>query len=69
MGFLLPRPDEVRAINIWSNADLKDGEMLDDTQKASVVGDLKMLARVQDDDKTAEATRRLKLERCYRDFY
>jgi hypothetical protein len=52
--YIRPRPDEVRAINIWSYADLKDGEMPDDTQKALVVGDLKMLARVKDDDKTAE---------------
>jgi hypothetical protein len=52
--YIRPRPDEVRAINIWSYADLKDGEMPDDTQKALVGGDLKMLARVKDDDKTAE---------------
>ncbi|HYX29500.1 MAG TPA: hypothetical protein VE863_13120 [Pyrinomonadaceae bacterium] len=52
--YIRPQPDEVRAINIWSYADLKDGEMPDDTQKALVVGDLKMLARVNDDDKTAE---------------
>ena len=52
--YIRPRPDEVRAINIWSYADLKDGEMPDDVQKALVVGDLKMLARVKDDDKTAE---------------
>ena len=52
--YIRPRPDEVRAINIWSYADLKDGEMPDDIQKALVVGDLKMLARVKDDDKTAE---------------
>lgn len=52
--YIRPRPDEVRAINIWSYTDLKDGEMPDDVQKALVVGDLKMLARVKDDDKTAE---------------
>jgi hypothetical protein len=52
--YIRPRPDEVRAINIWSYADLKDGQMPDDVQKALVVGDLKMLARVKDDDKTAE---------------
>ena len=52
--YIRPRPDEVRAINIWSYPDLKDGEMPDDVQKALVVGDLKMLARVRDDDKTAE---------------
>ena len=52
--YIRPRPDEVRAINIWSYADLKDGQMPEDTQKALVVGDLKMLARVKDDDKTAE---------------
>lgn len=52
--YIRPRPDEVRAINIWSYADLKDGQMPDDVQKALVVGDFKMLARVKDDDKTAE---------------
>jgi hypothetical protein len=52
--YIRPQPDEVRAINIWSYPDLKDGEMPDDTQKALVVGDLKMLARVKDEDKTAE---------------
>jgi hypothetical protein len=52
--YIRPQPDEVRAINIWSYSDLKDGEMPDDVQKALVVGDLKMLARVNDDDKTAE---------------
>jgi hypothetical protein len=49
-----PQPDEVRAINIWSYPQLKDGEMADDVQKALVVGDLKMLARVTEEDKTAE---------------
>jgi hypothetical protein len=52
--YIRPRPDEVRAINIWSYADLREGLMPDDVQKALVVGDLKMLARVKDDDKTAE---------------
>src|SRR2546425_10151771 len=52
--YIRPQPDEVRAINIWSYADLKDGEMPDDIQKALVVGDLKRLARVNDEDKTAE---------------
>jgi hypothetical protein len=52
--YIRPQPDEVRAINVWSYPDLKDGEMPDDIQKALVVGDLKMLARVKDDDKTAE---------------
>lgn len=52
--YIRPQPDEVRAINIWSYPDLKDGEMPDDIQKALVVGDLKMLARVNDEDKTAE---------------
>lgn len=52
--YVRPRPNEVRAINIWSYADLKDGLAPDDVQKALVVGDLKMLARVKDDDKTAE---------------
>jgi hypothetical protein len=52
--YIRPQPDEVRAINIWSYPDLRDGEMPDDVQKALVVGDLKMLARVTDDDKTAE---------------
>jgi hypothetical protein len=52
--YIQPRPDEVRAINIWSYQGLGDGEQPDDVQKALVVGDLKMLARVKDDDKTAE---------------
>lgn len=52
--YIRPRPDEVRAINIWSYPELKGGAMPDDVQKALVVGDLKMLARVSDDDKTAE---------------
>lgn len=52
--YIRPQPDEVRAINIWSYPQLKDGELPDDVQKALVVGDLKMLARVSDDDKTAE---------------
>jgi hypothetical protein len=52
--YIRPRPDEVRAINIWSYPELKEGKMPDDVQKALVVGDLKMLARVRDDDKTAE---------------
>ncbi|HAF22256.1 MAG TPA: hypothetical protein DCK93_04975 [Blastocatellia bacterium] len=52
--YIRPQPDEVRAINIWSYPELRDGEMPDDVQKALVVGDLKMLARVKDDDKTAE---------------
>jgi hypothetical protein len=52
--YIRPQPDEVRAINIWSYPDLKNGEMPDDIQKALVVGDLKMLARVKDEDKTAE---------------
>ena len=52
--YIRPQPDEVRAINIWSYEALKDGEMPDDIQKALVVGDLKMLARVGDEDKTAE---------------
>jgi hypothetical protein len=52
--YIKPQPDEVRAINIWTYSDLKDGEMPDDIQKALVVGDVKMLARVKDDDKTAE---------------
>ncbi len=52
--YIRPQPDEVRAINIWSYPDLKDGEPTDDIQKALVVGDLKMLARVGDEDKTAE---------------
>lgn len=52
--YIRPQPDEVRAINIWSYPDLRDGEMPDDIQKALVVGDLKMLARVNDEDKTAE---------------
>jgi hypothetical protein len=52
--YIRPQPDEIRAINIWSYPDLKDGGPPDDIQKALVVGDLKMLARVSDDDKTAE---------------
>ena len=52
--YIRPQPDEVRAINIWSYPELRDGEMPDDVQKALVVGDLKMLARMKDDDKTAE---------------
>ncbi len=52
--YIRPQPDEVRAINIWSYPDLKDGEPPDDIQKALVIGDLKMLARVSDEDKTAE---------------
>ena len=52
--YIRPQPDEVRAINIWSYPDLKDGEMPDDIQKALVVGDLKMLTRISDEDKTAE---------------
>ena len=52
--YIRPQPDEVRAINIWSYPALKDGEMPDDIQKALVVGDLKMLARVNDEDKSAE---------------
>src|SRR5437870_3156623 len=52
--YIRPQPDEVRAINIWSYPKLREGEMPDDVQKALVVGDLKMLARVKDDDKTAE---------------
>jgi hypothetical protein len=52
--YIRPQPDEVRAINIWSYEALKEGEMPDDIQKALVVGDLKMLARVGEDDKTAE---------------
>ncbi|HYX27235.1 MAG TPA: hypothetical protein VE863_01615 [Pyrinomonadaceae bacterium] len=52
--YIQPRPDEIRAINIWSYPDLKEGEPPDEIQKALVVGDLKMLARVSDDDKTAE---------------
>ena len=52
--YIRPQPDEVRAINIWSYGELRDGEMPDDVQKSLVVGDLKMLARVKDDDKTAE---------------
>lgn len=52
--YIRPQPDEVRAINIWSYPQLRDGEMPDDVQKAIVVGDLKMLARVTDEDKTAE---------------
>jgi hypothetical protein len=52
--YIRPQPDEVRAINIWSYSELSEGEMPDDVQKALVVGDLKMLARVKDDDKTAE---------------
>jgi hypothetical protein len=52
--YIQPRPDEVRAINIWSYPGLSEGEAPDDTQRALVVGDLKMLARVNEDDKTAE---------------
>src|SRR5438094_6050003 len=52
--YIRPQPDEVRAINIWSYERLSDGEPPDDVQKALVVGDLKMLSRVNDDDKTAE---------------
>src|ERR1051326_4595985 len=52
--YIRPQPDEIRAINIWSYEALREGEMPDDIQKALVVGDLKMLARVTDDDKTAE---------------
>ena len=52
--YIRPQPDEIRAINIWSYPELREGEMPDDVQKALVVGDLKMLARVKDDDKTAE---------------
>lgn len=52
--YIRPQPDEVRAINIWSYDGLRDGELPDDVQKALVVGDLKMLARVRDDEKTAE---------------
>ena len=52
--YIRPQPDEVRAINIWSYPELNDGVMPDDVQKALVVEDLKMLARVTDDDKTAE---------------
>ena len=52
--YIRPQPDEVRAINIWSYPELGEGEMPDDVQKALVVGDLKMLARISDEDKTAE---------------
>jgi hypothetical protein len=52
--YIRPQPDEVRAINIWSYEGLKEGESPDDIQRALVVGDLKMLARVTDEDKTAE---------------
>jgi hypothetical protein len=52
--YIRPQPDEVRAINIWSYEALTEGELPDDIQKALVVGDLKMLARVGDEDKTAE---------------
>jgi hypothetical protein len=52
--YIRPQPDQIRAINIWSYPDLKEGEPPDDIQKALVVGDLKMLARVGDEDKTAE---------------
>ncbi len=52
--YIRPQPGEVRAINIWSYPELKEGEPPDDIQKALVTGDLKMLARVTDDDKTAE---------------
>jgi len=52
--YIRPQPDEVRAINIWSYPQLREGEMPDDVQKALVIGDLKMLARITDEDKTAE---------------
>jgi len=52
--YIRPHPDEIRAINIWSYAELSEGGMPDDVQKALVVGNLKMLARIGDDDKTAE---------------
>ena len=52
--YIRPQPDEVRAINIWSYPQLSDGAPPDDVQKALVIGDLKMLARVTDEDKTAE---------------
>ena len=52
--YIRPQPDEVRAINIWAYLQLREGEMPDDVQKALVVGDLKMLARITDEDKTAE---------------
>src|SRR6266496_3485881 len=52
--YIRPQPDEVRASNIWTYPDLGEGELPDDIQKARVIGDLKMLARVNDDDKTAE---------------
>ena len=52
--YIRPQPDEVRAINVWSYPQLRDGEMPDDVQKALVTGDLKMLARITDEDKTAE---------------
>jgi hypothetical protein len=52
--YIRPHPDEIRAINVWSYAELSEGGMPDDVQKALVVGDLKMLARIGDDDKTAE---------------
>jgi hypothetical protein len=52
--YIRPQPDEVRAINIWSYPGLRDGEMPDDILRALVVGDLKMLARVNDEDKSAE---------------
>jgi hypothetical protein len=52
--YIRPQPDEVRAINIWSYPDLKEGQEPNDIQKALVIGDVKMLARVKDDDKTAE---------------
>jgi len=52
--YIRPQPDEVQAINIWSYEGLGESEPPDDVQKALVVGDLKMLARVKDDDKTAE---------------
>ena len=52
--YIRPQPDEVRAINIWSYPQLRDGATPDDVQKALVVGDLKMLARIAEEDKTAE---------------
>jgi len=52
--YIRPTPEEIRAINIWSYEALKEGELPDDIQKALVIGDLKMLARVGDQDKTAE---------------
>lgn len=52
--YIRPQPNEVRAINIWSYPQLRDGALPDDVQKALVIGDLKMLARITDEDKTAE---------------